>query len=131
MAGLSVVLLLTVVIPEFKPLFADAGADLPASTRIVVAVGEAFEAYWWAGLAGIIVVYLLIRAQLARPEARERWHRTLLGAPVIGELIAKIEIGRFARILGTLLANGVTVLNALSIAGDVLDNRALRSISIH
>jgi general secretion pathway protein F len=120
--------LLTVVIPEFKPLFADAGADLPVATRVVVAAGDAFQAYWWAGLAAIIAVYLLFRIQLSRPAARRRWHRILLDVPLFGDLIAKIEIGRFARILGTLLTNGVTVLNALSIAGDVVANSALKHV---
>ncbi len=128
MAGLSVILLLTVVIPEFKPLFADTGAELPLATRVVVALGDAFQDYWWAGLGSIILVYLVVRIQLARAEARVRWHRMLLGTPLFGDLIGKIEIARFARILGTLLANGVTVLNALSIAGDVLANQALRGV---
>ncbi len=124
-AGLSLVLLLAVVIPEFKPLFEDAGQALPLPTRVVVAAGDAFQAYWWAILLIIVAVTVLARVQLARPEQRQRWDRLLLRLPAFGDLLAKIQVARLSRLLGTLLANGVPVLAALSLVRDTLTNSAM------
>ena len=69
----AVVILLSVVVPRFRPLFEDAGAALPVSTQIVVGLGDAFAAYWWLMLAVALVAGLVLRWQLARPAFRLRW----------------------------------------------------------
>jgi len=125
MAGLSVVILLTVVVPEFEPLFADAGQELPLSTRTVVALGAAFQHYWWVGGLALVALVLLARQQLANPASRYRWHGLVLRVPILGDLITKIEVARFARTVGTLVANGVALLSALSIAKHTLGNAVL------
>ena len=125
MAGLSVVILLAVVVPEFKPLFEDAGQALPLSTRIIVALGEAFQDYWWAALLAIAAAALLARQQLANPASRHRWHGLILKTPLLGDLTAKIEVARFSRTVGTLLKNGVALLTALGIAKHTLSNAVL------
>lgn len=125
MAGLSVVILLTVVVPEFEPLFADAGQALPLSTRVVVALGAAFQHYWWAGALALAALYLVLRQQLANPVSRYRWHGLVLRVPILGDLITKIEVARFTRTVGTLMANGVALLSALAIAKHTLGNAVL------
>ena len=123
MAGASIAVLLTVVLPQFTPLFEDAGAALPPLTRIVIAAGRAVEDYGWAGLAGVLVLALLIRQQLATPAGRARWDALALSLPLAGDLIAKAETARFSRTLATLLSNGVPMLSALAIVKDTLANR--------
>lgn len=125
-AGLSVVVLMTVVVPEFKPLFEDAGQALPVATRVVIAIGDGVRAYGWAGLVAFLALLLLIRRHLANPQARLAWDRRLLRMPLVGELIAKAEAARFGRTLGTLLANGVTLLTAMGIVREVHLNAAVR-----
>ncbi len=122
MAGVSLVLLLTVVVPEFKPLFEDAAAATPLAMRVLIAVGEAFQRYWWLGVLALAGVFLLARGQLANPAYRARWDGLVLRIPVVGELVTKIEIARLSRTLGTLLRNGVPVLGALSIVKGTLGN---------
>jgi general secretion pathway protein F len=123
MAGASVVVLLTVVLPQFTPLFEDAGASLPTLTRVVMAAGNAVQDYGWAGLAGLLVLALLLRQQLATPAGRARWDALALKLPLFGDLIAKAEAARFSRTLATLLSNGVPMLSALAIVKDTLANR--------
>ncbi len=125
MAALSVVVLLTVVVPEFKPLFEDAGQDLPTSTRVIVAMGDAFEKYWWLGILAVVGLVLVVRQQLRNPVSRYRWHGMILKSPLLGDVVAKVEVARFSRTVGTLLANGVTLLTALSIAKHTLANAVL------
>ena len=125
MAGLSLVIVLTVVLPEFEPVFAEAGRDLPTATQVVRVFGRLTRDYWWAVVAGALAAWALIRRDLAAADGRARWHGLVLRLPVIGPLRRKIAFARFARMLGTLLANGVGVLQALALARDVTGNEVI------
>jgi general secretion pathway protein F len=126
MAGLSVLVLLTVVVPQFTPLFESAGAELPLLTQIVIGAGEAARRFWWAFLAALALLVWLFRRQLREPQSRARIDRFALHLPLLGGLLVKIDTARLARTLGTLLGNGVPLLNALAIARETLANAVLR-----
>ena len=129
MAGLSVVVLLSVVLPQFKPLFEDAGQALPPATRVLVAAGDAVQAYWWLMALIVAALVALARQQLSRPAGRLRWDRWVLRAPLAGDLVAKIEAARFSRTLATLLGNGVALLSAMPLVRETIGNSAIaRSI---
>src|SRR5262249_51156362 len=119
-AAVTLVLLLTAVVPEFKPLFEDNGAALPTPMAVLLAVGDFLQAWWWALLAAALALVLAIRAHNRQPQGRLRWHRWLLRLPLFGQLVIKVEVARFTRTLGTLLANGVTPL-----AAGAIGNRAV------
>jgi general secretion pathway protein F len=126
-AGLSLVIVLTVVLPQFKPLFHDAGAALPLPTQIVMAVGDVVQDVWWIALLAIAAASLGFRRALATiPSFALSWHRLLLfRVPLVRTLIAKTETARFARTLGTLAANGVTLPSALTLSRETIANRAM------
>jgi general secretion pathway protein F len=126
MSGLSIVVLLTVVVPQFTPLFESAGAELPLLTRLVIGAGDAAQRYWWLLLLGLLACVWLVRRQFRQAESRARIDRWLLRVPLLGSLLIKIDTARLARTLGTLLANGVPLLNALAIARGTLSNAVLR-----
>ncbi len=125
MAGLSLAVLMTLVIPEFRPLFEEAGAEMPLSTQIVIGVSDVFRAYWWAMAGGLLIGLLLLQRHNRDPRGRLRWDGWMIRAPIFGDLIRKAEAARFSRTLGTLMSNGVTVLNALAMTADTLENRAI------
>jgi len=122
-AGASVTLLLTFVVPRFAQMFQDMGQQLPLPTRIVMGAGDFLSGYWWAMLAVALLVVAWARARLAVPEVRRAWDQRLLGMPLVGDLVAKVETARFARTLSTLVENGVSLLRALNLVKDVLSNR--------
>ena len=124
-SALSVIILLTFVVPQFQQLFADAGKALPLATQIVIALGEGFRHYWWAGAIALVFIVALFRQQLSNPHSRARWDRWFLRLPLFGDLIAKVETARLARTLGTLLGNGVSLLSALTIVRETLTNQVL------
>ena len=126
LAAVSIVILLTVVLPQFTPLFENAGAKLPWLTRAVMLVGDGVQRWWWLMLAAGLGATWLARRQLRQPARRAQVDRWLLRLPLVGELLAKIDTARFARALGTLLANGVPPLTALAIVQDALTNATLR-----
>jgi general secretion pathway protein F len=122
MAVLSLLGLLTFVVPQFTEMFASAGQELPLPTQIVVAIADGLQSYWWVLLALIVVAVSYMRHQLADSARRYVWDRRFLRVPVVGDLIRKVEVANFSRTLGTLLRNGVSLLVALSIVKETLGN---------
>lgn len=124
-AVLSVVILLIWVVPQFSQMFEESGKALPMPTQIVIAAGDFVRNYWWAMAVAAIGVYSWFGAQMRAPASRYRWDKRLLGLPLVGDLVGKLEVARFSRTLGTLLGNGVTLLTALSIVKETLNNTVM------
>jgi len=127
-AGLSVIMLLIFVVPQFTVLFEDMGEALPLPTQIVVGIGDLFRKYWWAMLTVIAIVALMLERWLQNPQVRERFDHRVMGLPLIGDLIWKLETARFCHTLSTLLKNGLPLLNALTLAKEVVSNRKLAGL---
>lgn len=125
MTGLSMVIVLTVVLPEFKPLFEDAGAALPLSAAVLLSFSDGLQQYGWLMALGSLVLFILFRRSLKNPRSRNRWDRWLLHAPLIGDLVTKVEVARFSRTMGTLLGNGVELLTAISVAQESIGNTVI------
>ncbi|MBZ0122010.1 MAG: type II secretion system F family protein [Sandaracinaceae bacterium] len=129
------VVLLTWVIPTFQAMFSDFGGEdaLPGITRFVIGLS-----HWFVG--NIIWIILLSAGAFFGTSysyrtkgGKEFWHRTLLTVPVLGPVMRKIAVARFTRTLGTLLASGVPILDAMNIvarsAGNVIVERAINVTS--
>jgi len=127
MAGVSLAVLMTAVIPEFRPLFEGSGAAMPTSTLVIIWISDFLAAYWWALALVAVAAGLALRQHNRSPDGRLRWDTWLLRAPLLGRLVVKVEVARFSRTLGTLLGNGVGVLNAMSMTIETLENRAVAS----
>lgn len=121
----SVAIVLTVVLPQFEPVFRDAGAALPAGTRLLMAASDGLRACWWALPLGPALAAVAWQRAARRPGVAERVDRALLRLPVVGDLVTKFEVGRFGRTLGTLLANGVPAPRALALCARAVGNRAI------
>ena len=91
-------------------------------TQAVLWAGDAMRNYGWAMLVGLAILAFLARRHLQDPEVRFRFDRWLVTAPVIGTLFSRVEMARFARTLGTLLSNGVTLVAALNIVRETMNN---------
>ncbi len=124
-AVVSVMVLLLFVVPQFRSQFAQAGKSLPLPTTIVIAAGDVVHDWWWLLLVGLVVVVWWGRKLFASRAFRAGFDRWVLRRALLGELVAKIETARFARTLGTLLGNGVTLLSGLSIVKETMGNSAM------
>jgi general secretion pathway protein F len=113
------------VVPQFQQLFEDAGKALPFATRIVIAAGDFLRGYWWGLVLAGAGVWAYMQKQMGQPVTRYRWDLRFLKLPLVGDLIARIEVARFSRMLGTLLMNGVPLLTGLSIVKETLGNLVL------
>ena len=121
----SLVLLLAYVVPQFVPIFQDMQVPIPLITQAVLALGDVMQRWWWLIVLVIAGGVLIWRSRLRDEDLRLAWHARLLRLRVVGPLLLKVETARIARTLGTLLKNGVPLLNALAIARQVTANQAL------
>ncbi|MBI5723242.1 MAG: type II secretion system F family protein [Planctomycetes bacterium] len=132
-AGLIVVGIMVFVIPQFETIFADMGTRLPAMTRNLINMSTWMKDYGWAVIAGI-PVFLIILAKFLRKFEGGRYalDKFKLSMPIFGQIIGKTAIARFTRTLGTLLAAGVPILEALGItseaAGNEVYSRAMKRV---
>jgi general secretion pathway protein F len=124
-AVVSVVVLLIFVVPQFEQTFSQAGKALPLPTEMVVFLGKLMRNWWWAIALGIAIVVWWARRRLRRPDVRARVDARMLTVPVLGDLVTKVEVARFARTLATLLGNGVTLLSGLMIVKETMGNVVL------
>jgi general secretion pathway protein F len=121
--GLSIMILLTYVLPKFSVIFSDLGSSLPLSTQILLAVSESLKSYWWIFLAAFAFTAFLFRVYIKSDTGRLHWDRLKL--LLLGDIIRKLETARFCRTLGTLLKSGVPLLQALNNARDVVTNQVI------
>ena len=114
-------ILMIFVIPEFANLFQGFGADLPAITKAVISMSEFFQEFWWAIFGGIAaVIYGVKQLKLRSKKFNIFLDRTLLKVPIIGPIMNKAAIARYARTLSTMFAAGVPLVEAMvSVAGAV------------
>ena len=121
----AIIFLMTFVIPRFATIFADLGQTIPLPTQILLTVSAVFSSYWWVGVLLVLGAVLAWRVWTGSPQGRLQWDQTILGLPMIGPLVMKIETARFARTLGTMLKSGVPVMGALAVVGDTMTNQAI------
>jgi general secretion pathway protein F len=121
----SLFVMLTFVVPQFTEMFESAGKALPVSTQIVVGIANWLQSYWWALLIGIVFISSYMKFQLADPIRKKVWDARFLKLPMAGSIITNKEIANISRTLGTLLGNGVSILSALIIVRETVDNLVL------
>ncbi|MCG6539986.1 type II secretion system F family protein [Pseudomonas sp. KSR10] len=112
-------ILLIKVVPQFQEVFAGFGAELPAFTLMVIAISEALQAWWHVVLLGLFGAAYTFKTARSKSEAFRNWFdRFLLKVPIVGDILYKSAVARFARTLSTTFAAGVPLVDALdSVAG--------------
>lgn len=135
MAMAITTLMLVKVVPVFKGMFADFGAQLPLPTLILVAVSEFLIKTLVFWIAGLIAGIFLFKRFIKTPKGRLWWHKLLFKLPVFGIIIQKSAVSKFTRTLATLMKSGVPILQALDIVGKSSDNgiieQAIEYVRIH
>ena len=121
----SLFVMLTFVVPQFTEMFESAGKALPVSTQIVVGLANWLQSYWWVLLAVFVSISSYMKLQLADPIRKKVWDGRFLKLPLAGTIIINKETANISRTLGTLLGNGVSILSALVIVRETVDNLVL------
>lgn len=120
-------ILLIFVVPQFQDIFAGFGAELPAFTLMVIGISEFMQEYWWIMLIAIVGFgWAYKEALLKSQKLRDANDRTILKLPIIGMILNKAAVARYARTLSTTFAAGVPLVDALDSAAGASGNAVYR-----
>ncbi|HUG27604.1 MAG TPA: type II secretion system F family protein [Gemmatimonadales bacterium] len=124
-AALAIAILLIFVIPTFEEMFASVNMVLPLPTRAVIGMSNILTNWWWAIIAGFVLLVFALRSYYATLSGKKVIDGLALNAPVLGDLLRKSAVSRFTRTLGTLLSSGVSILDGLEITAKTAGNRVI------
>ena len=128
LAGTAVVVVfVTYLVPQLTGIMSQTGGALPVPTRILLSVHHYFTTYWWLGLLIIIAALAAWRAFVRSDEGRIAWDRFRLRVPGYGRVQRHGFYAQFARTLGTLIENGIPLLRALDLVGEIAGNKFLET----
>lgn len=120
--AVAVGVLVMVVIPAFSSVFAQFGAELPLPTRIILAVSDFASTYWYVVLGGVAALVIGLRAWVRTEKGRYRWDRAKFRIPVVGSIVLRGTLARFARTFAMSYRSGVPLLQALNLVSRAVDN---------
>ena len=116
-------ILLIFVIPQFEDMFTSFGADLPALTKFVIELSKIFQEWWWAIFGGLgAVIYGMVQLKKRSTRFNHAMDALILKLPIIGDIITKATIARFARTLSTMFAAGMPLVEAMETVAHAAGN---------
>ncbi|WP_286263056.1 type II secretion system F family protein [Thalassotalea atypica] len=126
-AAIVTSILLIFVVPVFQEIFANFGAELPAFTLLVIGISEFMQAYWYLGLAAMFIAgYMFKKTHQKSQSFRDKVDVSILKIPVVGDILDKAAVARYARTLSTTFAAGVPLIDALESAAGASGNAVYR-----
>lgn len=120
--SVAIFILMAYVIPVFAQVFERFALDLPLATRGIIAVSNFVSAWWWLILGGVVAAWYGFRYWTRRDEGRLWWDRQKLRFPVVGEIVLRASLARFARAFAMASRSGVPLLQALNVVSRTADN---------
>jgi general secretion pathway protein F len=114
--------LLAYIVPNITSIFSDMNQILPAPTRFLIVFSDLFKHYWWVIFIVILVLIFAVKSIKKTSKGSYFLDKSLLSFPLVGTLARKLAVARFSRTLGSLLENGVPMLNALGIVKNIVGN---------
>ncbi|MBW7863179.1 MAG: type II secretion system inner membrane protein GspF [Candidatus Hydrogenedens sp.] len=119
--------LLLKVVPVFADIFTEFGGELPAPTKFLMAAGDFMVYKWWMLVCILCWSIIGIKLAMRSKQVKRVFDRVILKVPLIGDLITKVSVARFARTLGTLITSGVPILQALKITRETISNEVIQN----
>src|SRR3989338_9219375 len=123
---LTVIFILTFVLPRILGLFSSLQENLPLPTAILLSISQFLKIGWYGIILGVILIWFLSSRFINSPRGKTLISRLRLRLPGLGPFTLKVELGRMARTLEILLKNGIPILRALQIATPVLNNELIK-----
>lgn len=120
-----IIFIATVLIPKFVEIFNRAGISLPLPTIILYGIGTAIRQFWYLIILSGVLIVIGLRKYIRTKTGKFRFDKVSLKLPILGPVVRKICISRFARTLSTLVGSGVPILESLDIVSDVVNNQVL------
>jgi type IV pilus assembly protein PilC len=116
------IFLLTYILPKFAPLFQSRGKSLPGPTRFMMGASDVLTQYWYAWLIAAVSLVLGFIYGKRTEAGRQAWDWVKINTPIVGPMFRKVAISRSIRTLGTMIASGVSMLEAIRLSAEVTGN---------
>jgi general secretion pathway protein F len=106
-------------------IFNDSTMKMPLPTKIMLEASDVVKAYWWMAASALVIALIVWRVYTRTTAGRLWWDRVRLKTPLLGDALLKAETARFARAMGTLVANTVPLVQSIAIAAATLNNKMI------
>lgn len=114
------------VIPKLASILEGAGGELPVQTKLILGISNFLTGQWYVIIIAAIVAVVIFKKFTGTKQGKYKFHKFLLKIPIFGNIILKVNVARFARTFSSLMAAGVTVIDALEITSNALTNVVIR-----
>lgn len=121
-----ILLMMFVLVPAMADIYDDFDAELPLITRVLMSMSDFVINYWWALLVGALVIFIGGKFYLDSPGGKRTFDKLVLKIPIVGDIVAKMQISQFTRILSLLLGSGLSIIKAIELTADSLSNSMFR-----
>jgi type IV pilus assembly protein PilC len=125
-AVLAVIMLMVGVIPKLTSILIENGGKLPPQTKLIIAISNLLMHKWPFLIIGLVAIIVVFRRLTSTPKGKYAFHKFLLKVPILGKIILKVNVARFARTFSSLLGAGVSVIEALETTAGALSNVVIR-----
>lgn len=125
-AVVTIIFMLTFVMPKLMHVFSNLGGDLPAATKVVIAISNGLRLWWPWIILGAAIIFFIVRQRIRTKAGKAALSRFKLRLPLLGNLIRRAELARFNRTMELLIRSGISILKAIEISIPVLDNEAIK-----
>jgi type II secretory pathway component PulF len=126
-AGIGLIIVfMTVMVPQLTSFFKEGGGKLPVPTQILLEANHLITRYWWVAVLAGGAIYSAFKVFTRTPDGLHAWHTFVWKVPLISVIIRYRFYAQFARTLGTLVENGVTLLRALELLEEISGNEYIR-----
>ena len=123
---ITVLVMVTFILPRFTKLFSRMGAKLPITTQILISISHAMTGYWYLFIGGTIVIVFAIKKYLSTPDGKRNFDALVLKLPLIGDIVSKIVLSRVLACMATLLGSGVPMIKTLETSGAAANNEVIK-----
>lgn len=124
----AISVLMIKVVPVFVTMFEKAKIELPVATKILIAANIAFFDYWHYCIMFVVVAIVIFKKYVATEQGRYNYDNFLLKMPILGPILLKSSMSKFARVFGALQAGGVPILDILSVTSRIVDNAVIKKV---
>ncbi|MDP2103607.1 MAG: type II secretion system F family protein, partial [Candidatus Gracilibacteria bacterium] len=121
----SIMVLMTMVVPKIVEIFGDE-SKLPPLTQFLIATSHFFVNFWWAIIIGGFGFVIFVSVWRQTPVGKYKYDKIMLHLPIVGKVLQKVILSKFARVLSNLLSSGISIVESLRIVSDVVGNEVYR-----
>lgn len=123
-----VLMMMFVLVPAMSDIYNDFDAELPWVTRALMAMSDFFIKYWWGILLILVLLFVGFKYYRSTEQGRKTTDKLLLKIPVFGNIVTKIQLSQFTRVLALLLGSGLSIIKALELTAESLENTVFKDV---